>query len=404
MSARLQQIVDALGDKLQRSVAIDDTALRLLAYSPHQGPVDQVRYDSIMQREVGTRVQQWALSQGIASATGPVRLPEHKGLGILPRLVIPVRCQGLLLGYLILIEGETPVTDGAITQAEAAAEAAGTVLYQEQLLAELERGRERELLRDLLSGNPTVAAPAASELREIGLAPAAGEVSAVVVRASSPDASESARTAMSAALNEVRRTLSPRHCLHLTRPDHGVLLVHTRDPSLRADGLAEFGATLHAATVRALGDRSGERVLVGIGDPEPALAEVDRSYRQALKAIDVLTIVPTFGDVAAWSALGVYRTLCLLPSDELASDALHPGLRALLESEGGGALVDTLETYLDHAGDAKATAAALFIHRTSLYYRLGRIEQIAGVTLGDGNDRLALHLGLKVARLAGLRR
>jgi DNA-binding PucR family transcriptional regulator len=66
-------------------------------------------------------------------------------------------------------------------------------------------------------------------------------------------------------------------------------------------------------------------------------------------------------------------------------------------------LVDTLEAYLDRAGDAKATAEALSLHRATLYYRLNRIEEITGARLKTGEDRLALHLGLRLARLSGLR-
>ena len=56
----------------------------------------------------------------------------------------------------------------------------------------------------------------------------------------------------------------------------------------------------------------------------------------------------------------------------------------------------TLEAYLDRAGDAQAAAAALFIHRTTLYHRLRRIERIAGVDLRDGDDRLLLHMALRL--------
>ncbi|MEQ4726237.1 hypothetical protein [Nonomuraea sp. B19D2] len=40
---------------------------------------------------------------------------------------------------------------------------------------------------------------------------------------------------------------------------------------------------------------------------------------------------------------------------------------------------------------------------SSPYYRLRRIEEIAAVERSSGGDRLALHLGLKVARLIELR-
>jgi DNA-binding PucR family transcriptional regulator len=44
--------------------------------------------------------------------------------------------------------------------------------------------------------------------------------------------------------------------------------------------------------------------------------------------------------------------------------------------------------------------ARLRIHKTSLYYRLRRIEKLTGMSLRDGEDRLALHLGVTLARPA----
>lgn len=61
----------------------------------------------------------------------------------------------------------------------------------------------------------------------------------------------------------------------------------------------------------------------------------------------------------------------------------------------------TLETWLDEGCGPRATVARLQVRRTSLYYRLGRIEEITGMKLSDGGDRLALHLGLKLIRLRG---
>ena len=58
-----------------------------------------------------------------------------------------------------------------------------------------------------------------------------------------------------------------------------------------------------------------------------------------------------------------------------------------------------MRRYLELAGSVKATAAALQVHRQTLYYRLSRIEQVTGLDLSDGEDRLRLHLGLIVGRL-----
>jgi hypothetical protein len=48
----------------------------------------------------------------------------------------------------------------------------------------------------------------------------------------------------------------------------------------------------------------------------------------------------------------------------------------------------------------KSTAAELWLHRTSLYYRLRRIEEVAGVDLNRGEDRLLCHVALRLSRLS----
>ena len=99
-----------------------------------------------------------------------------------------------------------------------------------------------------------------------------------------------------------------------------------------------------------------------------------------------------------WDRLGAYQLLA-----PLAGAPIPPALRRLLDHADAEPLADTLEAYLDRAGDARATAAALYIHRTTLYHRLRRIEAITGLSLRDGDDRLLLHIGLRISRLRGLR-
>jgi DNA-binding PucR family transcriptional regulator len=57
-------------------------------------------------------------------------------------------------------------------------------------------------------------------------------------------------------------------------------------------------------------------------------------------------------------------------------------------------LARTLRVYLDHGCNGPAASAALHIHRTTLYYRLGRIRELTGLDLDDGRIRLTLHQSL----------
>ncbi|MBM7809137.1 helix-turn-helix domain-containing protein [Saccharothrix algeriensis] len=124
---------------------------------------------------------------------------------------------------------------------------------------------------------------------------------------------------------------------------------------------------------------------VGVSDPHPP-DRAGAAYRQALAAAELSALDPALPRVARWSDLGAYR---LLLGAEPA--AVLAGLSDVLRT--------TLEVYLDRGCDARAAARALHLHRTSLYYRLGRIAELTGRDLADGAARLELHLALKLTRL-----
>src|SRR5262245_34746973 len=97
----LQSIVDELADRLRQSVAIGDPSSRLLAASRPVGGEDDARIRSVLTRSIEPETSQAIYAQGIARCTNPgvVAVPDA-----LPRLCAPVRCDGLLLGYLWLID------------------------------------------------------------------------------------------------------------------------------------------------------------------------------------------------------------------------------------------------------------------------------------------------------------
>ena len=155
------------------------------------------------------------------------------------------------------------------------------------------------------------------------------------------------------------------------------------------------GERATGAVMEALGALSSPQAVIGQGEAVDDLRDAGTSHRRALAALRVAAHEES--KTASWDALGVERVVTALP--DAALDDLPEGLRRLLA--GDQSLVRTLEAYLDHAGDVKRTAAALSLHRGGLYYRLRRIEDVAGVNLHDGEDRLLCHLALRLARLSG---
>ncbi|MGW0401545.1 helix-turn-helix domain-containing protein, partial [Streptomyces sp. NPDC003002] len=134
----------------------------------------------------------------------------------------------------------------------------------------------------------------------------------------------------------------------------------------------------------------------GVSDPVRALTELPAAWEQAAAAARAAAAQPRLGPVAQWSAIGPYRMLATLAADP----ANDPAARDLL-SPAHRELARTAEVFLDCAGQAGRAAAALGIHRQTLYYRLARVEQLTGLDLDEGEDRLLLHMALKAARLHG---
>lgn len=391
-------MAQALAARLGCPVAIDDPQMHLLAHTPQEGPVDEARLDSILRLQPPAEVTRWALEFGIAETQSALRLPANDDFELLPRVCAPIRCQGLLLGYIWLIDKGQRLTDSDLRTVEDTAESVGLVLYRDQLLGDLERGRRRELLRDLLSDDDSVRQAAADSLVAGEHFVPHGSVTCVVVqsRANSEPHDETA-VVIEDALARAARHFTGRHALSMARADHGVLVASMAKGSLPRDELDRLAESVRADVAA----RTGQVTVAGLGSSVSSLVATRESYEQARRAIRVAEIVSGFGPTVAWKDLGIYSLLVQLPLEQLSADVLHPGLLRLFQQDPSGSLVQTLEVYLDHAGDARSTIAALAIHRTSLYYRLSRIEELTGIQLSDGGERLSVHLGLKLARLAG---
>jgi DNA-binding PucR family transcriptional regulator len=93
--------------------------------------------------------------------------------------------------------------------------------------------------------------------------------------------------------------------------------------------------------------------------------------------------------VAHWDELGAWRLAAALPGPD-------PAVARLLADP---VLTATAETWLDAACSPVRAAAALHVHRQTLYHRLGRIAELTGLDLADGDARLLLHASLRRARL-----
>jgi hypothetical protein len=369
----LQEIVDALSLSLGRPVLIDDAELRPLAYSTQFGELDHVRTASILGRLAPDEARVALFAEGIGTAAGPVHIAARPEIGMRARVCVPLVGGGRRLGYLWLFE-DPPVSADELQLARAAAAEAAALVGPDADAEIVRRRKEQQLVTALLSEDPGQAAQAARELEADHYLPLR-PIRVWVAGPAGPAGDEWSADA----IDRLRARLPAKQAISAELDGRLVCLA---------------GERASAAVMEALGALGAPGAVIGQGEAVDDLRDAGTSHRRALAALRVAAHEES--RVASWDALGVERVVTALP--DAALDDLPDGLRKLLAGE--PSLVHTLEAYLDHAGDVKRTAAALSLHRGGLYYRLRRIEDVAGVNLHDGQDRLLCHLALRLARLS----
>jgi hypothetical protein len=281
------------------------------------------------------------IAYGIATATGAVRTPAEPALGIRTRLCLPVRHGSRLLGYVWLLdEGHIDTTFTG-----AAAQVAGLVAGLAELLLE----REAHDLGSALAAALTGAGPRRREAQQALATQLGASASVVVVGAGGV-----------AGAGQARSTIS---------------------------------AEIEGEQVQVLAEQAVPNGRVGVSEAFTDVADLRKRYSQARFAYRVASAMPLLGPVVRWSELGAYRLLREVPLDDAGVIALTDALATVPE------LRETAEVFLDEAGAVQRAAAQLHIHRQTLYYRLSRIEELTGLDLGSGSDRLLLHLAVRLARL-----
>lgn len=379
-----EAIVNALAQELGLPVVLEDAAQQLITYSPHYEVTDRIRRDTIMRQTTTQDVVDYFTPYALPARTDPFIVPGNPDDDVLPRLCIPIRHHDVSLGYAWVLLPGGEVSEEQLRAAVEAGEALTLTMLAESRV----RARETETVLSLLSADP--------ETRILGLTDTEargtfeeGRRCGVLVCVGRRWEDPAVRTSFWSA----SWAPSPSDQLRGVTPREGVAV-------FAAETITDAGRDL---LVRALdrvtrAGRAGEAdLVVGVGSLVEGPAEAHRAYREARLAARVASRSGGSQRVVLWDDMGIYRFLTQMPQEVLA-DAVDPRVRALVRE--APELAATLETYLDRAGAVALVAAALHIHRTTLYYRLERVARY-GIDLARGEDRLAAHAGLRALRILG---
>jgi len=145
----------------------------------------------------------------------------------------------------------------------------------------------------------------------------------------------------------------------------------------------------------------GIRMSIGVGNPCQQISDYRRGFAEATEALQMGQNLNRDGGVTHFNDLGVYRYLYKIARMDDLRDMYQDQVAhiANYDRRKGTDLLDTLETYLECAGNLTKTSNRLFVHRNTLIQRLERLQSLCEIDLQERSNWLTLQVAIKVYKL-----
>jgi len=394
--ADMDELADLIAELLQNPITIEDSDHKLIAYSSHGDSTDPARWSTIMGRRVPekvlTRLWKDGVFQELLTQDDPVHIPAKEDIGLGKRVAIAIKRSNDVLGYIWAQEVNRPLTPEDDEILRQAAKAAVSRLIQRQGKRKAEVQRRTEFLWELLLGNHPSEAAIREKAERLQMQMPATYLICIV-------------EAAGARLDQYLYPLLMRDKLYWVVDGSQIILLIGRSDAKTEDrdGLLKKVEQFLADSLSKLITHASEgKVIAGYGRAYSGYAQIVKSYKEALHAVKVKKLFPQETEgIHGYHQLGIYRYLLQLKKWEEEEGYRSERLEKLkqYDRDNQTAMLETLETFLDAAGKMNVTAQLLHIHINTLGYRLRRIEEIMGIDLENMNQRAALYLELKMAKI-----
>jgi GAF domain-containing protein len=140
---------------------------------------------------------------------------------------------------------------------------------------------------------------------------------------------------------------------------------------------------------------------IGIGNPCANASDYQRGFAEADEAQQMGQHINREDSVTHFNDLGVYRYLYKIARMDDLRDMYQDqvGRIASYDRRKGTDLLDTLEIYLECAGNLTRTSNRLYVHRNTLIQRLERLQSLCEIDVQERSNWLTLQVAIKVFKL-----
>lgn len=210
----------------------------------------------------------------------------------------------------------------------------------------------------------------------------------------------------SAVLADYLRRTAPRNSVVCEEREGPVIFLTVKTGA--EEGVDDLCRDVASSVVDSAKRGLGADLFIGISSNCVRTEDVGKRHREASRAVEALQDSPLFRDkngVLTFGELGTYGLLFADSSKESLIEFAINLLGPILDYDAirTTSLTKTLDIFLQRHGNLQRTAADLFLHVSSLRYRLDRIAEMCRVNLADPDDRFKLQLAIKIVNFYGLK-
>ena len=376
----IQEVVDGLAGNLRRSVLVNDHAYRPVASSLRFASPDAPDLSVVLTGPSHASARGFLDRIGVLQARQPIKV-KWAPFGGGERLAVPIRTADEPLGTLWLSTSGLPTltsTDYSLVNA--------AVAITRDLLAPRSPRSPRAswgavVPADLLHDDGRVRRDAfAGAIAERWLA--RGE-STVLWAVQMDDGTAIERAAFGNHFASSRAA----GMVFITDREGLLFFVSFGQDHAEAEGMLRGEAARRSLVVRSIGSARHHR-------DDDDLRDVARRARMAVR---IAANIPGGEPTADIADVGPWVMLSTIVADR-SHLALFSAAAVALWTSSDQVQRETVEAYLDSCGQVREACATLFVHRTTLYYRLEHLPEVVRDALADGMSRSTLHMCLKLIR------
>ncbi len=141
-----------------------------------------------------------------------------------------------------------------------------------------------------------------------------------------------------------------------------------------------------------------KQLSIGVGRAYGDYKELYKSYREAQRVIQNLSLHHDGSSMLHFDELGIYR---ILSHEDIQPELYQFFIETLgpivdYDREKDAELLDTLKKYYECGCNLKKVSEEMYTHYNTVIYRMQRIREIGSIDFNDANTTLNVHIALKI--------